>query len=141
MKGDPCMNRHEFAAIRRYLDKTQSQVAGLLGTSLKAVQSFEQGWRKVPVHIERQILFILAQSYSLLSGRRQNCWSARSCPKQTRAKCPAWEFKLGHLCWFVNGTICHGEEQESWEKKMKTCRKCDVFNSMVPEFFSTPAFQ
>jgi len=35
-------------------------MAQLLGTSLKAIQSFEQGWRNIPVHIERQMLFLLA---------------------------------------------------------------------------------
>ncbi len=51
------VNKQEFSQIRQYLVKTQSQMAKLLGTSLKAVQSFEQEWRSVPVHIERQILF------------------------------------------------------------------------------------
>ena len=41
------------------IGKTQKQLSELLGTSLKAIQSFEQGWRKVPVHIERQMLFLL----------------------------------------------------------------------------------
>ena len=35
-------------------------MAQILGSSLKAVQSFEQGWRKIPVHVERQMLFLLA---------------------------------------------------------------------------------
>jgi len=132
------VDRNEFAAIRRYLGKTQSQMAQLLGTSLKAMQSFEQGWRKVPVHIERQLLFIVTQKLSALRGKRQKCWTARSCSKETRASCPAWEFQLGHLCWFINGTVCHGEVYESWQTKMKTCRKCDVFNSMLPEFQGSP---
>jgi hypothetical protein len=34
---------------------------------------------------------------------------------------------VGHLCWFINGTICHGKVQESWSKKMTVCRKCEVF--------------
>jgi DNA-binding XRE family transcriptional regulator len=141
MKGGPCMDRQEFASIRRYLDRTQSQVAGLLGISLKAAQSFEQGWRKVPFHIERQLLFILAQKYSAQNGKRQSCWSAKSCPKKKRAICPAWEFKLGRLCWFINGTVCHGEAQESWAKKMKICRNCDVFHSMMPKFIFAPALR
>jgi DNA-binding transcriptional regulator YiaG len=140
-KGDPSMNRNEFAAIRRYLEKTQSQIANLLGTSLKAIQSFEQGWRKVPVHIERQLLFVLAQKDADLRGRRKNCWRLRNCPKKSKANCPAWEFKLGHLCWFVNGNICHGTVQESWERKMQTCRECDVFHSTIPEFLSEPAYR
>jgi hypothetical protein len=114
-------------------------MAQLLGTSLKAIQSFEQGWRKVPVHIERQLLFVVAQKLPSSGGKKQKCWSAQGCPKDRRENCPAWEFQLGHLCWFVNGTVCHGEVQESWQKKMKTCRKCDVFNSMMPSFLATPA--
>ena len=132
------MDRKEFTAIRRYLGKTQSQMAQLLGTSLKAMQSFEQGWRKVPVHIERQLLFIVAKKSSALKGKK--CWTAQSCPKESRENCPAWEFQLGHLCWFINGTVCHGEVQESWQKKMKTCRNCDVFNSAMPDFLVKPAF-
>lgn len=134
------MDRKEFTAIRRYLEKTQIQMAQLLGTSLKAIQSFEQGWRRVPVHIERQVLFIVAQKFSASKVKKQKCWTAQSCPKESRTKCPAWEFQLGHLCWFVNGTVCHGEVQESWRTKMKTCRKCDVFNAMIPEFLLRPVF-
>jgi hypothetical protein len=39
---------------------------------------------------------------------------------------------VGHLCWFINGTICQGEVQETWEKKMKMCRQCEVFRSILP---------
>jgi DNA-binding transcriptional regulator YiaG len=140
MKGDLRVDRKEFTAIRRYLGKTQNQMAQLLGTSLKAMQSFEQGWRKVPVHIERQLLFMVAQKFSASKGKKQKCWTVQSCSKQNRANCPAWEFQLGHLCWFINGTVCHGQVQESWHKKMKTCRKCDVFGSLMPEFLARSAF-
>ena len=52
------MDSKEFHSLRQKLQKTQKQMSQLLGTSLKAVQSFEQGWRKVPVHVERQVLFL-----------------------------------------------------------------------------------
>ena len=35
-------------------------MAQLLGTSPKAIQSFEQGWRDIPVSAERQALFLMA---------------------------------------------------------------------------------
>jgi len=38
--------------------KKQNQMTQLLGTYLKTIQSFEQVWRNIPVHIERQILFL-----------------------------------------------------------------------------------
>ena len=59
------MEKKQFSEIRRHLGKTQLQMAQLLGISLKAIQSFEQGWRNIPVHIERQVLFLLASKKSL----------------------------------------------------------------------------
>ena len=55
------MEKKVFPRVRRHMGKTQKQMAELLGTSLKAVQSFEQGWRKLTVYIERQMLFLLAK--------------------------------------------------------------------------------
>lgn len=124
------MDRGEFSHIRRRLGKTQSQMAQLLGASLKAVQSFEQGWRKIPTHIERHVLFLLAQK-NAREREHEPCWDIERCPMETRQKCPAWEFQCGHLCWFINGTICHGEVKGSWREKMEQCRKCKVFRSMV----------
>ena len=125
------MGKKEFSRIRLYLGKTQNQMAQLLGISLKAIQSFEQGWRIIPVHTERQVLFLLGLKKS---PRQKNkpCWVIRECPREVRQNCPAWEFQVGHLCWFINGTICQGRMQESWQKKMKICRQCKVFRAMVP---------
>ena len=129
MKGKR-MQRLEFRTYRRKLQKTQKQLSELLGTSVKAIQSFEQGWRKVPGHIERHILFLLATKQKGAKEVRP-CWEIRSCPPQTREACPAWEFKAGHLCWFINGTICHGKPQHGWGDKMKLCRKCAVLSTHV----------
>lgn len=122
------MTRSEFLAIRHRLGKTQLQMAQLLGISLKSVQSFEQGWRKVTPQAERQALFLLAHKQG--AGRdRQPCWDLRDCPEEVRGNCPAQEFSLGQFCWFANGTLCHSEAQASWQDKMKICRKCPVFQA------------
>jgi DNA-binding XRE family transcriptional regulator len=123
------MNKKELSLIRRHFGKTQKQMAQLLGISAKAIQSFEQGWRNVPVHIERQLLLLLSLKQSRAESNRP-CWSVKNCPMETRKDCPAWEFNAGHLCWCINGTICQGSPQRSWPKKMRICRKCDVFQSM-----------
>jgi DNA-binding XRE family transcriptional regulator len=123
------MDKKEFSNIRGHLGKTQSQMAQMLGTSLKAIQSFEQGWRKVPVHIERQMLFLLGKKNS--PKRSALCWELQDCPDERRGRCPAWEFQCGDLCWFINGTICHGDVQENWQTKMKLCRECEVFRALV----------
>jgi DNA-binding XRE family transcriptional regulator len=126
------MNRKQFANIRHRLGKTQSQMAQLLGTSLKSIQSFEQGWRNIPVHTERQVLLLLALK-TLPSRKDRPCWVTRNCRREVRQECPAWEFHAGHLCCFINGTICQGKMQGSWQKKMKICRECEVFKRMLPE--------
>ena len=124
------MDKQEFQTFRQKLQKTQKQLSELLGTSLKAIQSFEQGWRKVPVHIERQMLFLL----TFQRDKRKNvrpCWDIRACSPENRLDCPAWEFKAGSLCWFINGTMCQGKPQTNWNSKMEVCRKCEVFRNNV----------
>jgi len=123
------MEKKELSKIRHRLQKSQKQMAQLLGTSLKAIQSFEQGWRNIPVHAERQVLFLLALK-KLPQKKDRACWVIRRCPREIRHNCPAWEFQVGHLCWFINGTICQGRVQENWRKKMKICRQCKVFRNM-----------
>jgi hypothetical protein len=125
------MDKKEFSQIRHHIGKTQNQIAQVLGISLKAIQSFEQGWRKIPAYIERQVLFLLAMR-SRHNKRNTPCWVIRRCPTEIKRNCPAWEFQNGHLCWFINGTICEGEVQESWHEKMKMCRECEVFRPIFP---------
>ncbi len=124
------MKRKQFVEIRRHLGKTQNQMAQILGVSPKAVQSFEQGWRNIPMHIERQALLILALKYHA-SKKDKPCWLTRRCPAERRRDCPAWQFDAGHLCWFINGTICEGVPQGSWKKKIKSCSQCEVYRSML----------
>lgn len=122
------MNGNELQSIRQKLFKTQKQLSGLLGVSLKSVQSFEQGWRSIPPYVERQVLFFLALKIGPL-GRFPLCWKVKHCSRQIRESCPAWEFKSGHLCWFINGTICHGKPLKNWSKKIIQCKTCEVFAS------------
>ncbi|MBD3305200.1 helix-turn-helix domain-containing protein [candidate division KSB3 bacterium] len=123
------MDRKEFSLIRKKLGKTQKQLAGLLGVSLKAVHSYEQGWRSVPVHVERQLWFLIAKQKEP-SSSPISCWTVKHCPEDRKEQCPAWEFQAGRSCWFVNGTICKGELQDNWQEKMKICRSCEVFKSL-----------
>lgn len=132
------MQRKEFAQVRHHLGKTQKQLAELLGVSIKTIQSFEQGWRNIPTHTERQALLLLALKSSHLNNYRP-CWKIRKCPVNIRKSCPAWEFKAGHMCWLINGTICHGEVQKSWKRKMQICRKCTIFKSALGSYASVSA--
>ena len=82
------------------------------------------------MHVERQLLFLLALKQQT-SSKAKSCWIQRKCPMEVRKSCPAWEFKLGHFCWFINGTICHGKVQANWQKKMRICRQCEVFQESL----------
>ncbi len=124
------MDSKEFSFFRSKLNKTQKQMGQLLGTSLKAIHSYEQGWRQVPTHVERQLFFLLSRMRNK-ENRQKACWTIKKCPSKLKKICPAWEFRAGKLCWFVNGTICSGTPQKSWKEKMKICRSCEVLTAMI----------
>jgi hypothetical protein len=126
------MDDQEFLRARKILGKTQKQLAELLGSSIKAVHSYEQGWRTVPAHVERQIFFLLARKRGNASSAKA-CWTIKKCPRKRKTNCPAWEFQAGKLCWFINGTICEGQVQQNWKEKMKICRECEVLQSLLAE--------
>lgn len=123
------MEKTEFALLRKRLKKTQKQVAQLLGISLKAIHSYEQGWRRIPSHAERSILFLAAMKTTSGNSERM-CWNLKKCAKERREKCPAWEFRTGNLCWYLGGTICSGDAFRDWDEKMNLCRTCDVFQNL-----------
>ena len=45
------MDSKEFKKLRKKLNKTQKEIAQLLGLSVKAVHSYEQVWRNISPHV------------------------------------------------------------------------------------------
>ncbi|MFC1988138.1 helix-turn-helix domain-containing protein [Chloroflexota bacterium] len=82
------MDNREFLHIRRFLRKTQEELARLLCVSPRAIQSFEQGWRNIPASAERQLLFLLSFKRSSEENTGP-CWDIRSCPAEWRENCTA----------------------------------------------------
>ena len=124
------MDSKEFKKLRKRLNKLQKQMAQLLGVSIKAVHSYEQGWRNISTHVERQMFFLLSR----IKGNQKDqmpCWVIKKCPTETKEQCPAWEFQAGKLCWFINGTNCCGDACNDWKDKMKCCRSCEVIKSFL----------
>jgi DNA-binding XRE family transcriptional regulator len=128
--GREFVDSKEFSQFRTRLNKTQKQMGQLLGTSIKAIHSYEQGWRSVPTHVERQVFFLASRKRGGQKGLK-SCWITKKCPKERKTQCPAWEFRAGTLCWFINGTICEGEVQKDWKQKIKLCRKCEMLGSLL----------
>ncbi|MGI6656830.1 MAG: helix-turn-helix domain-containing protein [Desulfobulbus sp.] len=123
------MNRATFSALRGRLGKTQKALAGLLGVSLKAVQSYEQGWRAIPIHVERQLYFLAINQRRSVPDKRKDCWSVKRCTR--KKECPAWEFRAGHLCWFLSDTRCACTATMNWKEKMDVCRTCEILTSLL----------
>lgn len=124
------MESKEFSGFRKKLNKTQKQMSQLLGTSIKAIHSYEQGWRSVPVHVERQLFFLISRQRDI-QKKPKACWVTKKCPSTQKKQCPAWEFQAGTLCWFINGTICEGDVQRNWKEKMNLCKECVVLSSLL----------
>ena len=120
------MESTEFSQVRKRLGKTQKEMAEVLGTSVKAVHSYEQGWRCVPAHVERQLLFFLTRLAARKGGRP--CWTQKGCKPNRKERCPAWEYQAGDMCWFISGTLCDGLGPLVWEEKMVRCRRCTVLD-------------
>lgn len=124
------MKHTELVHFRKKLGLTQKELAQLLATSLKAVHSYEQGWRTIPENVYRQVLFLVAQR-NQESGRRKNCWIVKKCPVDLKRNCPAWKFKTGHLCWFITGTLCEGQIHSCWSDKIELCKTCSIFKPVL----------
>lgn len=124
------MNSEKLVYYRKKLGLTQKELAQLLITSVKAVSSYEQGWRKVPENVERQVLFLISRQI-IGKGTLQPCWVQKKCPPPQKMKCPAWRFKTGHLCWFISGTLCQGVVHKNWNEKIQVCKNCKVFNTIL----------
>ena len=126
------MNNLEFSKMRQYLGKTQKELSGLLCVSLKTVQSFEQGWRKIPPNIELQLLLYLFWETSA-DKINKPCWEIQNCPTEWQSSCAAWQYKIGDLCWYINGTFCQGNYQDNWSNKINMCRECEVYKEIMPK--------
>jgi len=126
------VEKEEFVEARIRLDKSQKEMSQLLGVSVKAIYSYEQGWRSIPTHVERQVFFLLSRKRGARNlSKAKPCWIIKKCPPKRRKECPAYEYNAGKFCWLVNGTICECKAQKNWKEKMKICRECAVMNDLI----------
>jgi DNA-binding XRE family transcriptional regulator len=124
------MHNKKFIKIRKSLSKTQKELAKLLCVSHKAIQSYEQGWRTIPSHIEKQMLLLLSLK-EINNGKIKPCWETKNCPPEWRSNCIVWEYKARHFCWFLNGTYCQGKLQNGWDEKVELCKECKVYRDIL----------
>lgn len=123
------MESEDFSSVRLKLGKTQKQMAELLGKSVKTIHSYEQGLRKIPAQVERQIFLLLFRSEN--TKGKKPCWIVKKCPAELKKRCPAWEFNSGDLCWFIGGTLCDGKVHKTWREKRKLCLSCEILSVLT----------
>jgi len=91
--------------IRKILGRTQAELSHALGISEKAVQSYEQGWRDVPVRVIIQLLLLLAL-YRKQSMDDVPCWEICECTAEQREHCASFTVGRGQFCWFIGSKDC-----------------------------------
>jgi methyl-accepting chemotaxis protein len=71
-----------------------------------------------------------ARSSGTAGGKsaKRLCWEMKNCPRERRDMCPAYP-NDGVNCWMVTGTMCGGQQQGTFVKKMSRCRECDVYKA------------
>lgn len=122
------MEIDDFYNARKRLGKTQHELADLLGLAVKTVRSYEQGSRKIPAYIERELWYLLSnQKGSFINS--EMCWDILQCG--VKEQCPAWEFQTGHMCWFICGTLCACTKGCSFKEKSAKCRSCVIIIDLL----------
>ena len=124
------MKRLDFIRFRKTLDKTQMELAHLMGISVKTIKSYEQGWRTIPLYAQREVLLLVSIKFEALA-KREPCWVINDCPEDRKSACPAWEFNLGRLCWLVKGSVCNGGARKRWIYQTGHCKNCNAFPAIL----------
>lgn len=123
----------DIKSIRDVLGKSQNEMAELLGVSLRAIQSYEQGWRPTPSYVQQAAALSLYLNWRKDGHRSAPCWKRRRCSADSRRTCRAYSLKTGDLCWLLMGTTCGGTPETTWDQKLAQCTKCPVMRQWMPE--------
>ena len=105
------------------------RIAAALGISTKAVQSYEQGWRAVPVRAIIQLLVLLAL-YRRRAMDDVPCWEIRDCPLENREKCASFTVGRGQFCWFIGSQECRSETVPDPDEVLP-CMQCGVVQRLL----------
>ncbi len=125
------MNIPTVKTLRTELGHSQREMAGVLGVSTKAIQSYEQGWRQTPPHVEQMVLLQAILRRHPDFRKIPWCWRLNKCSLETRRSCPSAKLKLPGFCWFITGTLCHGAPAGAWAAKRERCLGCQVMKGLL----------
>lgn len=115
--------------VRSIMGRTQAELASALGVSEKAVQSYEQGWRDIPVRVMIQILVLLALYQKRILDDIP-CWEIRKCAPAKREKCTSFTVGRGQFCWFVGSKDCRPAGSTK-SGPILPCMECPVVQRLL----------
>ena len=115
--------------IRSALGMTQAALARTLGISIRAIQSYEQGWRDTPTPVMVQLLTLVAAYRSVALGGKP-CWEVTGCPAVKQLQCPCRHTK-GDLCWLVSGRMCSGTPAKDEAASLQSCLDCLMVRNLL----------
>ena len=133
------MDHVNIRAIREKLGLSQAELAALVGFSVRAIQSCEQGWRQPSPALEKMVLLLYAAELHGPDFGRDRCWEVMNCAPETRDACIAYRSRQGHLCWFLTGTLCHGQRMGDWQHKRAVCSECPFYHRLLAPPGEPPA--
>ena len=121
----------DIKSIRHTLEKSQPQLARMLGISTRALQSYEQGWRNTPAHVLKLAGVLLTLKRRKDDGPRKPCWDIRGCAPEDRADCPVYELRAPEFCWLIGGVRCTPQDNRSWEEALRNSATCPVMEQLL----------
>jgi len=122
----------DLHSVRKILGKSQREMAELLGISIRAVQSYEQGWRSMTPATQRLALLFLFLRWRQTQKKVKPCWKIRGCAPKDRAQCPVYVNRGGEFCWLISGNRYDHEILGSWKAKLAACQACPVMQRWIP---------
>ncbi|MFZ4396118.1 MAG: helix-turn-helix domain-containing protein [Kiritimatiellia bacterium] len=125
------MNPKFLKALRCRLTMTQDELALATSVSAKAIQSYEQGWRRIPATQATQFLILLAL-YRERDVKHTPCWTVVRCPAKRRKACAAFRISKGRFCWLISGRLCR--DVTAKERKgivSERCLACAVVQRLL----------
>ncbi len=118
-------------SVRDALGATQNDLASYLGVSLRAVQSYEQGWRETPSYVQRAAALLLYLRWRKAHRRLLPCWEVRKCSPSAKADCPTFQFRAGDLCWLFPRASHNGHKGLCNDEKLEDCKRCRVMKQWL----------
>ena len=122
---------NDLKYIRRVLGLNQTELAQLLNISLRAVQSYEQGWRPTPIHVQQLNGLLLYMNWRKSGGKATPCWRIRKCTRGERAVCAVSRVGAEEICWLIGGAKCD-ENGAANGNRLARCAKCPVMRAWLP---------